>query len=104
MNNKISELIITEGVEFIGKYAFNNNKMKTSTYQRVWKSIEFGTLKNQISNLTLPDGIESIGEDAFKSNTLTEVYLPESIYGFVDKAFDPDVKIKKKSFFNKIFW
>ena len=51
----------------------------------------------------MPESLKFLGDSAFQLNILKEVYLPRSIYEFGDKAFDPDVKIRKKSFFNKIF-
>ena len=103
--NNISDLTLPDGIEKIGESAFKHNKIETLLLPNGLKYIgEWAFSDNKISKLTLPDGVESIGEYAFIFNKLKEVYLPESIYWFADKAFDPFVKLKKKSFFNKIFW
>ena len=100
----IEKINIPMGVEEIGAFAFWDNKIKTLTIPDSVKSIgESAFVSNRIEELILGENIENIGDNAFILNKLEEVYLPKPIYEFGSKAFDSDVKIKKKSFFNKIF-
>ena len=98
-------------VKIIGKSSFINIGVEKINIPFGIEGIEFGAFyDNKIEKLHLSESLKHLGDSVFKSNKPKEVYLLKSIYsvysfyGLGRNAFDSDVKIKKKSFFNRIFW
>ncbi len=66
--NKLSEVVITEGVTHIGEGAFGDCRM--------------------LSRVSLPDSLQSIENFAFyNDSSLTDIYIPESVTEMGDNVF-----------------
>jgi len=74
-NNKLTTIIIPEGIKHIGGGTFINC--------------------NNLSNVVIPEGLISIGESAFYScGNLTEITLPESLTEIGSRAFEECYNMK----------
>ena len=60
------DVVIPQGVTFIGEYAFSSNSL---------------------TSVIIPDSVNSIGNDAFSENFLTSVIIPNSVTDIGDSAF-----------------
>jgi hypothetical protein len=119
--NQVEKLILHEGLESIGEYAFASNKISgniklVSTIKNIQPSAFAinninGTLEipqnlkkisdrvfyqNKISSLILHEGLEEIGYYSFIDNSLGTVEIPSSITILNSSAFDSTVNIIRK--------
>ena len=88
-NTQIERLVLSEGVEEIGDYAFENNQhLKSVLLPSTLKKIGIGSFRNTgLKEVVLPTGLEEIGEKAFSYNNLSEVILPTYLKTLGDYAF-----------------
>lgn len=83
-------LVIPEGVEIIGKYAFRERKCLTSvTLPSTLKAIGRDAFRDcgELAVCNLPEGLEYIGQSAFQYTGLTSVSLPKSLKYISEYAF-----------------
>lgn len=86
----ITGLVIPEGVEIIGKYAFPERKYLTSvTLPSTLKAIGRNAFYEcwELAVCNLPEGLEYIGQSAFEYTGLTSVSLPKSLKYISENAF-----------------
>ena len=85
------EVIIPDGVETIGGYAFGNNRsLKRIALPSSLKTIGRGVFEycSALQNVSLPTSLEIIPEEAFKNcGSLTEVRIPSTILRIANRAF-----------------
>ena len=101
-DNKIEILNIPASVKSIGDSAFRRNQIKKLTLGESLESIgnsAFGG--NKIESLSLPKSIKSIESEAFINNNIKDIFVPDEIENIDKDAFDKNVKIRKRSFFDR---
>ena len=85
----VSEVILGDGVTFVGDYAFYGSAVETVTLKA---SVEYGMgvySDTAVSDLTVEDGADSISTMMFAGcDDLTVLVLPESIMEIADSAFE----------------
>lgn len=87
--NNLTELVIPEGVEILGKACFYNNPIENVTFPSTLKVIEFDSFsENNITSVTFPEGLTTIGGYAFNENRLTTLTLPNSLTSIEGFAFN----------------
>ena len=91
-NNKLTSVVIPNGITIINKEAFSNNQLTNVTIPNSVKSIEEGAFKNNhLTNVTIPNSVKSIEEMAFSGNRLTNIsipiIIPESVTSIDGNAF-----------------
>ena len=95
-DDTIEEVIIPEGVETIGSYAFANlTALKKVTLPSTLKRIDFGAFYG-CTSLTLVDGIEYvkfINRSAFEGCALKDKINLESVVAIADRAFAGNTKL-----------
>lgn len=79
--NATGTVVIPEGTEVIGPYAFFNNTKLTGiqwpkTLKRIGRSA-FGQTK--VTEAIIPEGVESVGAFAFYGTPITKARVPESV-------------------------
>ena len=98
MRDKISKVVIEEGITSVGDYAFDFCKALTSvelpdgiTYIGDY-AFDFCI---NLKEITLPYGVKTIGESAFEyCRSLTELVVPQSVDAVKDYAFNDCRKLK----------
>jgi hypothetical protein len=88
----ITQVLIPEGITYIGSGAFNNNKLTsvaipaTVTYigEEAFLNLTDG---GQIASLTLNAGLLYIGDSAFRKNKLTGLTIPGTVKHIGSSAF-----------------
>ncbi len=86
--DKLTSVVIPDGVTSIGQDAFWTNKLTSVNIPNSVTTIgqrAFGT--NQLSSVTLPNNITSIGKWVFYKNKLTSVNIPNSVTTIGQQAF-----------------
>lgn len=93
-NKGLREVIISEGVETIGDYAFSNNphlvslELPTSLRTIGYRSF---LQCNSLPSVVIPEGVETIGNSAFSQCTkLASVSFPSTLTTIGDDAFFRD--------------
>ncbi|RKN70538.1 cadherin-like beta sandwich domain-containing protein [Paenibacillus ginsengarvi] len=92
VNNKLTSVILPEGLEYVGDSAFYRNQLTHVTFPNSMTGIGSSAFRyNQITSIELPDHLESIGSYAFDGNKLTNIEIPESVksiehYAFINNA------------------
>ncbi len=89
--NKITELVIPEGVDSIKNYAFYNYAQLTSiTIPNSVTSIGNYAFRScsSLTSITIPNSVTSIGDDAFYNcRSLTSITIPNSVTSIGSSAF-----------------
>ena len=89
--NKITELVIPEGVNSIKNYAFYNYAQLTSiTIPNSVTSIGSAAFSycSSLTSITIPNSVTSIGDEAFSDCTsLTSITIPNSVTSIEYRAF-----------------
>ena len=91
VNSSIQHLIIEEGVESIGDYAFEGSSLKTISLPSSLRTIGHSAFKScdRLKYLDIPDNVTFIGNYAFDMCTsLEEVIWPSDTKEIPDYAFD----------------
>ena len=85
----ISSLVLNEGIESIGLYAFNNdNQIKTINIPNSVKTISDSAFNNcNAKTLNLGSGVQTIGDHAFASNYISNIVIPDSVTSIASWAF-----------------
>lgn len=87
-----TEVVVPEGVEAIGDYAFDNKTLiisvtLPSTLQSIGQYAFYDC--TLLETVILPDGCTSIGERAFANSTkLEEIIIPASVTEIAENAFE----------------
>ena len=86
---RIENVVIPDGIEAIGPYAFHGGNMKTVACPESVTSIgRSAFLKCQnISSITLSSKLESIGDYAFAFSGISEVKIPNTVTSIGEYAF-----------------
>ena len=88
---KFVEVILPEGVERIGSYAFaSNSNLKRIAFPSTLKTIGSYAFNgcNQLTTISLPTSLQNIAGYTFNGcSSLTEVRIPSSIMSIGDQAF-----------------
>ena len=86
---RIENVVIPQGVETIGNFAFYTNMLEflklPSSIKSIGSSAFFG---NQIIELTLGESLEYIGYSAFRDNKIETLHIPTSVKFIGSEAFD----------------
>ncbi len=89
--NRLTSIIIPEGVTSIGNYAFSDCSSLTSIIiPEGVTSISNRTFYNcsSLITITIPEGVISLGESAFNyCSSLTSINIPTSVTSIGDSAF-----------------
>jgi len=97
-NIELEAVVIPEGVETIGAYAFNNGILERVQLPSTLKNIgEFAFSYNRLSSVSIPSKVQIIGRSAFSYNRLTSVIIPPSVIEIGWFAFNHNY-IKKVHF------
>ena len=95
--NKMSIVVMEDGITDIGKYAFAECTDLTGiTFPVTLKNIgNYAFYKSKLSaNITLPQKVMTIGTYAFSgASALSEVSMPDSVQTIGTKAFDSNVSV-----------
>ena len=84
-----SSVVISDGVESIGAYAFSERGSISVTIPGSVKTIgDRAFMLCSFSKITIPEGVEKLGEGAFMANeNLRSVTLPSTLRSIGDKCF-----------------
>ena len=94
MNSGIKEVIIEEGTESIGDYAFSRNNIETIVLPHSLKSIgDYAFSNNKLEHINFNDNLISIKNKAFSNNPIKEVELPNSLSNIGLYVFPSDTII-----------
>ena len=95
MNSGIKEVIIEEGTESIGDYAFSRNNIETIVLPHSLKSIgNYAFSNNKLEHINFNDNLISIKNKAFSNNPIKEVELPNSLSNIGLYVFPSDTIIR----------
>ncbi len=96
LDRQITNLVIEEGIEHIGNFAFYYSPIKDVKIPSSLKSIGSQTFDtSSLRSITLPNTIEEIGNGAFRySVSLEEVIIGEGVSLIGDNAFEYCSKLK----------
>ena len=80
-NKQLTKLILPSTLKTIGEGAFSNTGLKEIVFPATMKTIPYGILDNtQIEKIVLSEGVEEIGDYAFANNKLLKsVVLPSTL-------------------------
>lgn len=79
-SNRLTNVIIPNGVTKIQNSAFDHNELTSVTIPDSVTTIEdYAFYNNQLTSITIPDSVTSLGKYAFSSNQLTSINLPKSL-------------------------
>ena len=88
-NNRLTSVVIPEGITEIWPHAFANNQLTSVVIPNSVTEISVGVFENnQLTNITIPDSVTTISNEAFKNNQLTNVVIPNSVITIDDGAFE----------------
>ena len=92
IQNDITDLVISNGIETIGKFSFFHSEALTKVViPKSVKTIDNNAFSNctALTDITIPDSVTSIGNSVFSSCTaLTEITIPDSVASIGDYAFN----------------
>ena len=81
-------LVIADGIETIGAYAFQRGPLTSLTIPPSVTEIGKGAFRyNKLTSLTIPPSVTSIGKDAFAYNDLTSLTIGNGVKTIGDNAF-----------------
>jgi len=85
---RVTSVTIPEGVTYIGKSAFFDNRLTNVTIPSSVTSIGNSAFSsNRLTSVTIPEGVTYIGESAFSNNQLTSITIPNSVTSIGGGAF-----------------
>lgn len=89
-NNKLSILDLT-GVGYVGKNAFQNNRLINITFDNnIYKIDNNAFSNNEIQTIAFPEKTDNpleIGQEAFSNNLIKAIQIPENTNSIEDNAF-----------------
>ncbi|MBQ8701498.1 MAG: leucine-rich repeat domain-containing protein [Prevotella sp.] len=97
----LTNVILNEGLEYIGDYAFSANSLTSleipSTVKRICRNAFSGKSsgKPTLQTLTLHEGLEVIESGAFYANAIKELEIPASVDSIIGTAFLFSSKLEK---------
>ena len=81
-------LVIADGIETIGKGAFQNSRLTSVVIPPSVTEIGRGAFwHNKLTSLTIGNGVKTIGWGAFRDNKLTSLTIPPSVTEIGKEAF-----------------
>lgn len=87
--NKLTSVIIPDGVTTIEAYAFFTNELTSVEIPNSVTSIgEWAFYYNSLTSITLSDNLTTIGDYAFSNNSITSFTIPDSVTTIGEQAFD----------------
>lgn len=88
-NPYITSVTISEGIERIGRYAFNGSSIPSITLPNSLKTIEQSAFNGcKFTSITIPENVETIGPSAFADcKKLQDVYMGSSVTSIGEGAF-----------------
>ena len=101
INQKISKIIIEEGIEKIGEESFaslNHQKMDIVLPDSLIEIGEEAFHFSWITNIQFPKNLKKISDDAFETNFLERVFLPDSLEELGIHAFSHGENLKEVRF------
>ncbi|QIB68551.1 leucine-rich repeat protein [Aminipila butyrica] len=85
---KKTSISFANGVEVIGKYAFNKNELTTLSIPETVKEIQsYAFYGAALTSLTVPGSVETIGDSAFYNSQLRSLLLSEGVQTIGNSAF-----------------
>ena len=88
IDTQIRTLILPEGLEVIGEWAFQGNLIEKLNFPSTIMEIQNRAFHgNGLTEVNLPINLTSIGDDAFYNNKLTEVTIRSKVKTIGDSAF-----------------
>lgn len=85
---ELANILIPEGITYIGDQAFNDNKLTQLTLPSTITYIgDSAFTYNQITQITLPASVQYVGDNAFDYNNITRVTLLGDIAYIGDRVF-----------------
>ncbi len=88
LENYITELNLSNGLEVIGYDSFYKNNITTLIIPKTVRDVgESSFDSNLLTSVTLPEGLETIAPDAFASNLLNTINIPSTIKTIGATAF-----------------
>ena len=86
--DKITKVVIGNGITFIGWWSFAHTKITSITFPSSVKEIGQGALAYcyDLKEVKLNEGLEEIGLEVFRGDSLDHLYIPGSV-----KTIDPSV-------------
>ncbi len=100
----LKEITIGEGVEYIGKYAFEKGELTSVVIPDSVTDIDDGAFwNNHISKVELGDGLERIGNQAFVNNQIESVEIPNGLKILARHAFESNPGFEEKRGFKLRF-
>ena len=95
-NNQLTSVIIPNGVTTIGSHAFANNSLTSIIIPDSVTSIgEYAFHVNNLSSVKMSDNMITIGDYAFSNNKMVNIKLPNSVTTISDNSFynNPNLKL-----------
>lgn len=87
--DSITTVILEEGIENIGSYAFQSTGALKEVYlaETITTIGIYAFANSGVETIELPETVTHIGNYAFTSSALKEIYLPDSLEGIGEYAF-----------------
>lgn len=96
-NNNIKNLVLPEGVTYIGLLAFGHNPLESVEIPNTVTTIARSAFNtNKLKHVILPNSVTTIGLLAFKNSVnLTELTIPKSVTTLGNDIIQNSINIKK---------
>ena len=96
MNMPLQEVVMTDGIIYIGKRAFADcDRLHQIVFPFTVKEIGNQAMANcsALKSITLPMGLERIGAEALKGTSLRTIKIPNTLYWLGDGVFENCVNL-----------
>lgn len=102
-NEEIISVILPDGIEKIGNYAFYGNIIENISLPSSIKSIgEYSFSNNRLRSITLPDKLRIVNKGVFQNNLLKEIEFNYNVNIISESSFEGNL-INKLSFPKNVF-
>ncbi len=99
----VTKIILPNGLEEIGMYAFANCQITEITLPKNLKTIACGAFKNtKLTKIVIPDNVKEIDEEAFANSNIKSVKFGSKVVSIGDKAFENCKKLKSVTIPQKV--